>query len=147
MSAWRSEDDLTNEEIFFLHGNCDGFANDNFQAGDIIIALIEHDDEVECDCLLHCFIQRDGLFVDVRGSTNNFNNVIDDFDHGEFEEYSFNDLDSFKSFIQGLEKESDIMINKFCPECGSKMELFDHDDEDGNFSKWEYQCNCGYREE
>lgn len=34
-----------------------------------------------------------------------------------------------------------------CPRCGTKMELFDNDDSDGNFSGWEWKCKCGYSEE
>lgn len=34
-----------------------------------------------------------------------------------------------------------------CPRCGTKMELFDNEDSDGNFSGWEWKCKCGYSEE
>ena len=39
------------------------------------------------------------------------------------------------------------MSYKKCPICGEVMTSFDHDDEDGNFVKWEFQCSCGYTED
>lgn len=36
------------------------------------------------------------------------------------------------------------MENKNCPRCGSKMELIDNEDSDGNFAGWEWKCKCGY---
>ena len=39
------------------------------------------------------------------------------------------------------------VLTKICPICGKSMELFDHDDKDGNFDKWEWQCECGYTED
>lgn len=36
------------------------------------------------------------------------------------------------------------MEKKICPVCGNEMGLFDHEDEDGNFKGWEWQCECGH---
>lgn len=39
------------------------------------------------------------------------------------------------------------MLNKICPICGNNMTLMDHDDSDGLFAGWEWQCsNCGNKE-
>ncbi len=38
------------------------------------------------------------------------------------------------------------MEEKICPLCGKAMGLFDHDDEDGNFVRWGWQCDCGHAE-
>ena len=39
------------------------------------------------------------------------------------------------------------MEKKICSVCGKKMNLFDHDDEDGNLDRWEWQCECGHTED
>ena len=43
-------------------------------------------------------------------------------------------------------EENDIMY-KTCPICGKDMILIDHDDADGLFAGWEWQCQiCDYKE-
>lgn len=39
------------------------------------------------------------------------------------------------------------MLDKICPICGNPMTLIDHDDSDGLFAGWEWQCsNCDNKE-
>ena len=99
---FKDEEDLTDEEDYFLHGNCHQWCINNFKSGDEIIALVEYDEDIEKDALLHSFIKRNGQFCDVRGCTNNFDNILDIFDYGEFDDYVFKSVDAFKKFLEKM---------------------------------------------
>ena len=90
-----------NDEKDYLHGYCDDWVNENYQKGDICIAITEYDYEVECICLMHSCLFRNGMYLDVRGETDDFEDVLDGFDYGEHfvEEYP-----SLKDFNKRMKK-------------------------------------------
>ena len=101
---FRDELDLDEEEEDLLHGKCNIFVNKIFKPGDTIIALVEMDYDLERPALLHSFILRNNKYIDVRGSTNNIDDILDSFDYGDFQEFQFSSLSEFNKFLQDLEK-------------------------------------------
>ena len=87
----------------YLHGNCDVWVNNNFRYNDTIIAFIEYDYEIDSCALLHCCLYRNGQYLDIRGELNTIDDVLDDFDYGDFVTLEFSDLDSFKEFLNDME--------------------------------------------
>lgn len=54
----------------YLYGKCHLFAwalKEYYGSKVKIFTLMEYDNEVERDCLAHCYIQKDGKFFDARG--------------------------------------------------------------------------------
>lgn len=87
--------------ICYLHGKCDEWVLKNFKEGDVIIVWNEYDYEREAHVLIHCFIKRDGSYVDVRGITDNIEEIKDGFDYSEDNDlYECYDKTSFKEFIR-----------------------------------------------
>ena len=83
----------------YLHGFCNKWVANNYQDGDEILVIIALDECYEFHHLIHCCLIRDGMFVDVRGATDNFDNVLEDFEDDYFEDYMSdyvcNTLDEF----------------------------------------------------
>lgn len=99
---FRDVNDLTNEELKQLHGLCHQWCIDNFKPGDEIVALTEYDDEIEDDALLHCYLFRNNKFGDVRGFTDYFEEMMEDFDYYDFTEWSFKNVTDFKNFLDEI---------------------------------------------
>ena len=99
---FKDVNDLTNEELKQLHGLCHQWCIDNFKVGDEIVALTEYDDDIEDDALLHCYLFRNNEFGDVRGFTDNFEEMMEDFDYYDFTEWSFKNVTDFKNFLDEM---------------------------------------------
>lgn len=52
---------------------------------------------------MHCCLKRNNQFIDVRGETSDFNNIIDEFDYGEFIVKEFATLTEFEQLLNKLE--------------------------------------------
>ena len=64
-----------------LHGACHEWVLHNFINDDIIHVVTEFDYDIELDSLTHCFIERNGIFIDVRGEFYSFDETMfDEFD-------------------------------------------------------------------
>lgn len=100
----RDEYDLTDKELSYLHGQCDEYAINHFQTGDKIIALVEYDYDIEQPALLHAFLLHNNEYLDIRGNTSNINEILEDFDYGNFQEFIFDNIEDFKNFLDDLEK-------------------------------------------
>lgn len=92
-----------NDEIDYLHGYCDDWVNENYKSGDKCIAITEFREEIDKVCLMHSCLFRDGKYVDVRGETKDFNDVIEAFDYGYFEVEEYDSLEDFNERMKKLE--------------------------------------------
>ena len=100
---WKKADLLTEEKERLLHGDCPEFVKENYQEGDKIICVLEWDENVSRECLMHSFLNREKQFIDVRGTTRNFDDVMDAFDFGEYREIELTNLNDFVEFLENLE--------------------------------------------
>ena len=85
------------DDEIYLHGLCHEWVLENALHYDKFVILTEHRDETENIGLLHCYIIRNDKYVDVRGETENINDILDGFDYGEFNTLIFTSIDDFVS--------------------------------------------------
>lgn len=88
----------------YLHGDCDDWVLENFKDGDIAIIWNEYNYEVNKVVLIHCYIKRGNLFVDVRGETTDEELIEDGYDYG---------YDNGKVYCNSIE-EYKMWIRKIC---------------------------------
>ena len=87
----------------YLHGNCDEWVLDHFQDGDIAVIWNEFDLGIGKISLIHCYIQRQDVFLDVRGETADEKLITDGFDYGYLHEKIYcSDLEEYKSWIRNI---------------------------------------------
>ena len=89
--AWLDGDDLEELEQAcpdicevierYLHGDCDEWVLENFQPGDIAVIWNEFDEDIGKVALIHCYIQRGDMFLDVRGETDDEELVEEGFEY------------------------------------------------------------------
>ena len=93
------EENAKEEEIQYLHGYCDKWVVENYQEGDSVLAFFALNENHKFHHLIHCCIVRDGMYVDVRGSTNNFDALLEGFEDDCLDEhmsnYSYDTLEQF----------------------------------------------------
>lgn len=90
----------TEDDYMCLHGFCNQWVVDNYQDGDVVLVITALDEDQDFDHLVHCCLIRNGLYLDVRGATPNFESVVEGFDDYDcYEDYSevytFDTLDDF----------------------------------------------------
>jgi hypothetical protein len=96
---WDEKYDSTDEESF-LHGECNIWLNQHYEKGDKCVALTE---QRECGTsLMHCCLLRNGEYIDVRGNTDNIDDVIDAFDYGWYNIETYETLDDFNERMREL---------------------------------------------
>lgn len=79
---------------YYLHGHCDDWVLEHFQDGDLAVVWNEFSEEIEKVCLVHCYIQRGDVFLDVRGETD---------DEGLIEEgFEYNYYDNDRVYCESL---------------------------------------------
>ena len=101
LEEWEEEHE--NDSVDYLHGHCDEWVLNNYQKGDVPVIWNEYDDEIEEVVLIHCFLIRDGKYLDVRGSTERFRQVEDGFDYRTYNgRYYCKSLDEFKIMIRSI---------------------------------------------
>lgn len=83
----------------WLHGDCHQWVINNYQIGDIILAIIEYDFDLDTDCLGHALIIRNGKYLDVRGYMNTIEEVLEEFDFDADSTIKFYTLDEFKEWL------------------------------------------------
>lgn len=89
------EDNVSEDTLLFLHGKCHLWVIKNCRPGDNCIAITEYREEIESIGLLHACLFRNGKYLDVRGDTENFTEVIDAFDWGEYDIEMYETLEDF----------------------------------------------------
>lgn len=92
------------EEInYYLHGNCDEWVLEHFQDGDVAVIWNEFDPGIGKISLIHCYIQRQDVFLDVRGETTDENLIKEGFDYGYIHEKIYcSSLEEYKSWIRNI---------------------------------------------
>ena len=70
-----------NDKINYLHGHCDKWVLENYQDGDIPVIWNEFNEEIKKVCLIHCYIIRNGKYIDVRGETEHIEDIKEGFDY------------------------------------------------------------------
>lgn len=86
----------------YLHGKCHEWAIGHYQEGDKCVAILEEREGANTMCLMHSCLLRNGNYVDVRGETDDFDDVIEAFDYGEFEVVELNTLDAFNDLLKNI---------------------------------------------
>lgn len=99
LEDWEKEHE---DEVIYLHGCCDDWVNEHYQPGDKCIALTEYSSDIKRTCLMHSLLLRDGKYIDVRGETDDFDDVLDGFDYGEFNYEVYDDLKAFNRRMRKL---------------------------------------------
>ena len=83
----------------WLHGDCHQWVINNYQIGDIILAIIEYDFDLDTDCLGHALIIRNGKYLDARGYMDTIEEVLEEFDFDADSTIKFKTLDEFKELL------------------------------------------------
>lgn len=99
---WEEKHDYDEEIMQYLHGKCNEWVNEHYQNGDKCIVILEEREDIDTMCLMHSCLLRNGNFVDVRGETEDFNDVIEAFDYGYFEVMEYNTLKEFNDLMKKL---------------------------------------------
>lgn len=97
---WETKHEQTDKLNMLLHGYCHTWAVMHFNTTDIIRCILENRDSKTG--LVHCFLIRDGYFIDVRGKTKSMDNILESFDYGEFWMEDFTNLRAFNDFLKTL---------------------------------------------
>lgn len=97
------EDSCSKEESNYLHGHCDEWVLENYRDGDIPVIWNEFNGGLEKVCLVHCYIIRDGKYIDVRGETENIEDMEEGFDYwSDNDTYHCKDLEEYKRMIRKI---------------------------------------------
>lgn len=87
----------------YLHGCCDEWVLEHFQPGDVAVVWNEFSEDIGKVCLIHCYIQRGDVFLDVRGETDDEELVEEGFDYGYDNEKVYCDtLEVYKEVIRDI---------------------------------------------
>ena len=96
----------TDSNRVFLHGMCNEWVADNYQAGDRALVIIALDEYFEPKQLMHCCLIRNGVYVDVRGETDSFDDLLESFEDWYDEEYTnivdCESLDDFYTVLRNM---------------------------------------------
>lgn len=95
----------TNEKIMRnLHGKCDEWALKNYKHGDTFIIWNHYNEELEKVSLVHCFLKRNDMYVDVRGETTNIELVKEGFEYNEDDNnfYPCETISEYKHMIRHI---------------------------------------------
>lgn len=106
---FRDDSELNERELQYLYKKCHIWVQENFNQGNIIIALVGVNNENEVE-LVHCFLydRFEEMYIDVRGNTLDWDEFIQDFDIEGTSQFSFTNLEDFQRFLTELEETGDI---------------------------------------
>ncbi len=91
------------DKIDYLHGHCDEWVLEHFQDGDIAVIWNEFREEIGKVALIHCYIVRNGKYLDVRGETESIEDVEEGFDYGcDNDTYECCSLEEYKRMIRKI---------------------------------------------
>lgn len=98
---FKDEDDLTEKQLAYLHGECHIWALEHFKEGCKILAYTDFDTDINCSCLVHTCLQCDEVYLDIRGNTTSETKILEPFDYSEeLDKVEFNSKKEFKEFLQ-----------------------------------------------
>lgn len=101
LEEWK--DSYSKKESNYLHGNCDEWVLGHFQEGDIAVIWNEFNEDIQRVALIHCYIVRDGKYLDIRGETENIEDVEEGFDYwNDNDKYECNSLEEYKRIIREI---------------------------------------------
>lgn len=87
----------------YLHGDCDEWVLENFKEGDVAVIWNEYNEDIDKVCLVHCYIKRGNLFIDVRGETVEEELIEDGFECGSDNGKIYcNSLEEYKQWIRKI---------------------------------------------
>ena len=97
------EEKHENDKVKYLHGYCDKWVLKNYQDGDIPVIWNEFNEELGKVCLIHCYIIRNGKYIDVRGETENIEDIKEGFDYWpDNNDYQCKNLKEYKNMIRKI---------------------------------------------
>lgn len=102
LEKWEEKYEDT-EKYSYLHGFCHEFVKMKYQKNDKCIAILEYRNDSLC--LMHSCLKRNNSFIDIRGQTTNFQDIIDAFDYGEYFVKEYESLNAFKKLLKQLKIE------------------------------------------
>jgi hypothetical protein len=93
------------EEILddYLHGSCQKWVMNNYKRGDIIVVIQEYDYEIDCICMAHCLLYRNGYYYDARGKLNDMEEVLEEFDCDDSDIIEFNNINDFIIYLKEMD--------------------------------------------
>ena len=100
LKEWEEKHENNDKINMYLHGYCQTWAVMHFRKGDSIQCIME--DRSGKPGLMHCLLVRHNKYMDVRGTTDDFAEVLDGFDYGEYWVQNFDDLKEFNQFCKEM---------------------------------------------
>ena len=103
--SWEEKHESEDILMGYLHGCCDEWVLENYQDGDKPIIWNHFDYDMEDICLVHCFIKRGDMYLDVRGATMNIENIKEGFEDLCSDDNSFyecKNLEEYKAMIRKI---------------------------------------------
>ncbi len=88
------------DEDDYLHGRCHEWALNHYERGDRFFVIIEYDEELESNALLHCGLFRDGMYIDAEVQSDNIDDILENFDYGEDYDVQILTKDEFRDFCR-----------------------------------------------
>lgn len=88
------------DEEDYLHGRCHEWALNHYERGDRFFVIMEYDEELESNALLHCGLFRHGMFLDAEVQSDNIDDILENFDYGEDYDVQILTKDEFMDFCQ-----------------------------------------------
>lgn len=99
---WEDKYDYNEEVMSYLHGKCHEWARVNSSKRDLFVVITEYREEMGCLCVMHCCLFRNSHYVDVRGATVSFADVLEAFDYGEYDVEVYHTLGEFNTRLKDL---------------------------------------------
>lgn len=97
------EDTVSEETLTYLHGKCNEWAIQNYQNGDSFLVIYGLNEYFEVAFLIHCCLIRNGMYVDVRGETDDYDTVLESFDDEIIDDYTMDcEYETLTDFIAAL---------------------------------------------
>ena len=100
---WEEKYETVENMYSLLHGYCHEFVKNHYKENDKCVAILEYRNQTLC--LMHCFLKRNNMYIDVRGETTSFYDILDGFDYGEYQVKEYNNLTEFENLLKILKIE------------------------------------------
>ena len=78
-------DEDTEMNDYDMHGACHEWAWRNWKRGDKFFVLLEYDEDIESEALLHCGRFRNGMFIDAEVQSDDIDDILENFDYGDYD--------------------------------------------------------------
>lgn len=101
LSDWKTKY-RNNKDYHYLHGNCDDWVINHCKDGDTLMVISGEDEKQTYLYLVHCFIMRNGKYMDVRGETNKIEDILEDFEELKKIEYKIYSYHTIKEFNEKI---------------------------------------------